>query len=86
MVKILCLCMLPLFLFLPLSGIKRIKARCERVIDGDTVEVIYNNRPLKIRLAFIDAPELAQLSFDRKPIGTWSKLFLQKHCFKKKVV
>ena len=32
-----------------------------RVIDGDTIEVLnYFNEPIRIRLAGIDAPELAQ--------------------------
>ena len=44
------------------------------VIDGDTIRIRPNG--LKVRLFGIDAPELSQLSFDKKPIGLYAKTFL----------
>ncbi|MBC74754.1 MAG: hypothetical protein CME64_01945 [Halobacteriovoraceae bacterium] len=79
-VKILCVACIPLLLFLPPSKIKRIVGECSRVLDGDTVEVDYGYRPLKIRLAFIDAPEKSQMAFDSNPIGLWSTQLLEQHC------
>ncbi|MFA7448191.1 MAG: thermonuclease family protein [Weeksellaceae bacterium] len=32
-------------------------AKVIRIIDGDTLEVLYNEKPIKIRLAHIDCPE-----------------------------
>lgn len=32
----------------------------ERVIDGDTLDVLINNQPVRLRLIGIDAPELSQ--------------------------
>jgi endonuclease YncB( thermonuclease family) len=37
-----------------------------RILDGDTIEVLQDNKPIRIRLANIDAPEKKQ------PFGTWS--------------
>ncbi|MEX0799577.1 MAG: thermonuclease family protein [Bacteriovoracaceae bacterium] len=85
-VKILCIGLLPLFLFFPTSGIKTIRAKCERVIDGDTVEARYGSRLLKLRLAFIDAPEIKQLSLDKVPIGLRSQQFLQDLALGKELV
>lgn len=84
-VKILCLLGLPLLLFLQPGGIKRITARCERVLDGDTIETTYGGKKLKLRLAFIDAPELKQKAFDKVPIGLNSKLILEEACLGKSI-
>lgn len=37
-----------------------------RVLDGDTLDVVQNGRPVRVRLANIDAPEKQQ------PFGRWS--------------
>jgi micrococcal nuclease len=50
---------------------------CIRVIDGDTVDLERNGIKLRVRLAYIDAPELVQFSFDRKAIGAQSKQYLK---------
>lgn len=51
-----------------------------RVIDGDTIEVLnYFNEPLRIRLAGIDAPELAQ------PFGQLARLKTSELCAGKQV-
>jgi micrococcal nuclease len=52
--------------------------RCLRVIDGDTAILERNSQKVRVRLGFIDAPESKQFSFDKKPIGEESKLYLQK--------
>lgn len=42
------------------------KGKVIRVLDGDTIEVLQNNKPVRIRLANIDAPE------SKQPFGKWS--------------
>lgn len=76
-VKILCACILPLLLLAPSPRYRIIHARCERVLDGDTVKVLYGRRLLKLRLAMIDAPELKQEGLNREPIGKNSQKFLE---------
>lgn len=49
----------------------------ERVIDGDTVEVIIDNKKESIRLIGIDAPELTDSSMKGK-LATESKEYLKK--------
>lgn len=49
------------------------------VLDGDTVDVLVNNRPVRVRLAEIDAPEKAQ------PYGTKSRQTLADAVFQKNV-
>ncbi len=51
---------------------------CTRVIDGDSIELSDGRRRYRIRLKYIDAPELKQQSFDQQPIGQWSRDFLTK--------
>jgi endonuclease YncB( thermonuclease family) len=58
-----------LFLFfMPLLALsfplepQEISAKCLKVLDGDTIIVSRGDREIKVRLAFIDAPEVKQLS------------------------
>lgn len=54
------LLLLPGFVHFELSdkpGKKPFTARVIRIIDGDTMEVLYQHTPVKIRLAHIDCPE-----------------------------
>lgn len=56
------------FVFL-LPGIvfaSEIKGKVIRVLDGDTIEVLQDSTPVRIRLLNIDAPEKKQ------PFGRWS--------------
>lgn len=57
--------------------IKYLRGRCIEVIDGDTIKLQTNKRVYRIRLNYIDAPEIDQLSFDKKAIGNLSKNFLE---------
>jgi len=50
------------------------------VLDGDTVDVLVNSKPVRVRLAEIDAPEKAQ------PFGTKSRQTLADAVFQKTVV
>ncbi|HCA7081258.1 TPA: thermonuclease family protein [Citrobacter sedlakii] len=43
-----------------------LKGKVIRVLDGDTIEVLQDNKPIRIRLANIDAPEMKQA------YGRWS--------------
>lgn len=56
------------FVFL-LPGVvfaSEIKGKVIRVLDGDTIEVLQDSTPVRIRLLNIDAPEKKQ------PYGRWS--------------
>lgn len=50
-------------------------AKVVGVLDGDTLDVLENGRPLRIRLANIDAPEKSQ------PFGQASKKSLSDMCY-----
>ena len=52
-------------------------ARVIRILDGDTMEVLYENNPIKIRLAHIDCPEKR----DHQPFGNKAKQALSNLCF-----
>jgi micrococcal nuclease len=59
--------------------------KCLRVLDGDTVILKRSAKKIRVRLAYIDAPESKQLAFSGEPIGQWSKNFLDTLCLNKKV-
>ncbi|SMC42427.1 Endonuclease YncB, thermonuclease family [Moheibacter sediminis] len=50
-------------------------AKVIRIIDGDTIEVLYHELPVTIRLEHIDCPEKKQ------PFGTKAKQTLSELCF-----
>lgn len=52
-------------------------AKVIRILDGDTMEVLYQDQPLKIRLAHIDCPERR----GHQPFGTKAKQALSDLCF-----
>lgn len=52
-------------------------AKVIRIIDGDTMEILYKNTPIKIRLAHIDCPEKRS----KQPFGTQAKTVLSDLCF-----
>jgi endonuclease YncB( thermonuclease family) len=58
---------------------------CKRVIDGDTAIFTRAGSEIRLRFAYIDAPESKQYSFDKVPIGKYSKEYLAKLIEKKKV-
>lgn len=53
-----------------------------RILDGDTMEVLHNQRPFKIRLAHIDCPEAKR----SQPFGQQAKKALAALCFGQQVV
>lgn len=55
------------------------QAECIAVIDGDTIDVLVNQRPLRIRVAGIDCPEKGQA------YGNVAKRFTSEFCFRKTV-
>lgn len=59
--------------------------KCDRVIDGDTIVISRSGRSIKVRLAYIDAPESSQYSFDKVPIGKISTSYLKNLIGGKKV-
>ena len=52
-------------------------AKVIRIMDGDTMEVLYKNTPRKIRLAHIDCPE----NKGAQPFGNKAKKALSDLCF-----
>ena len=52
-------------------------AKVIRILDGDTMEVLYQNKPVKIRLAHIDCPEKR----GTQPFGNNAKMALSDLCF-----
>jgi micrococcal nuclease len=56
---------------------KTISGKVYKVVDGDTVHILYKSRVYKIRLSHIDAPETKQLSYDGKKIGEMATKYLQ---------
>jgi len=57
-------------------------ARVIRILDGDTMEVLYQHMPIKIRLAHIDCPEKRR----SQPFGNQAKQALSDLCFGQYVV
>jgi len=71
-----------LFCFLFFTGFHPL-VRGGKVIgvkDGDTIEILYNGAPLRIRLEHIDAPEKSQ------PWGKQSKMACSDFCYRQYVV
>lgn len=54
------------------------EAKVVRVLDGDTIEVLFDNQTRKIRLAQIDAPEKSQ-AFGQRSKQSLSDLVFGKH-------
>ncbi len=47
------------------------------ITDGDTIDILYNNKPLRIRLEHIDCPEIRK----QQPFGAAAKKFTSDNCF-----
>ena len=56
-------------------------AKVIRIIDGDTMEVLYKEMPIRIRLAHIDCPEKRR----KQPFGNNAKVALSDLCFGQEV-
>jgi endonuclease YncB( thermonuclease family) len=56
-------------------------AKVIRILDGDTMEILYKNMPIKIRLAHIDCPEKRS----SQPYNNQAKDALSDLCFGKQV-
>lgn len=56
---------------------KTFSAKVIRIMDGDTMEVLYQKTPVKIRLAHIDCPEKRK----SQPYGNNAKIALSNLCF-----
>lgn len=52
-------------------------AKVIRIMDGDTMEVLYQSQPIKVRLAHIDCPEKR----NSQPFGNNAKQALSHLCF-----
>jgi endonuclease YncB( thermonuclease family) len=57
-------------------------AKVIRILDGDTMEVLYQHMPIKIRLAHIDCPEKRR----SQPFGNQAKQALSDLCFGQYVI
>ena len=60
---------------------KLIEGKVIAVRDGDTIEILFDGKPLVIRLAHIDCPELKK----KQPFGAAAKKFTSDFCFGKMV-
>ncbi len=60
---------------------KTFLAKVIGIMDGDTMEILYKNVPIKIRLAHIDCPEKR----GKQPFGNNAKIALSDLCFSKMV-
>tara|TARA_R110002051_G_scaffold315931_1_gene394953 strand:+ start:1630 stop:2196 length:567 start_codon:yes stop_codon:yes gene_type:complete len=58
-------------------GNKILDAKIIRIIDGDTAEILYDELPIKLRLAHIDTPEKR----GKQPYGNKAKITLSDLCF-----
>lgn len=56
---------------------KTFVAKVIRILDGDTMEILYQNTPIKVRLAHIDCPEKR----GSQPFGNHAKIALSDLCF-----
>lgn len=73
---------LPVFLLsapLVTATERQITCKVVGISDGDTLSCLYNNKPLKVRLQYIDAPE------NRQPFGNRAKQALATLVFKQPV-
>ncbi len=61
------------------QGEEEFAGRVIRILDGDTIEVLHNRSPERIRLAEIDAPEKSQ------PFGTRARQFAAELAFNQTV-
>jgi len=59
------------------TKVKHLESKIIRILDGDTVEVLYGQLPIKVRLEHIDAPEKR----GKQPFGNRSKTVLSDLCF-----
>lgn len=59
----------------------RLSAKVIRIVDGDTMEVLYGELPVMIRLAHIDCPEKRS----KQPFGKAAKKALSDLCFGQEV-
>jgi endonuclease YncB( thermonuclease family) len=50
---------LSLLIFIPSHATAEFSGQVISVLDGDTIEVLHNNRPNRVRLNGIDCPEKA---------------------------
>lgn len=74
-----------LFALLSLACVDKKKASLSEAIsgkvigikDGDTIEILYNGKPLTIRLAHIDCPEIKR----SQPFGRAAKEYVSDQCF-----
>tara|TARA_R110002050_G_scaffold204522_4_gene340207 strand:+ start:143060 stop:143617 length:558 start_codon:yes stop_codon:yes gene_type:complete len=59
------------------TKVKHLEGKIIRILDGDTVEVLYGQLPIKLRLEHIDAPEKR----GKQPFGNKAKIAMSNLCF-----
>jgi endonuclease YncB( thermonuclease family) len=59
------------------TKIKQLEVKIIRILDGDTVEMLYGQLPIKLRLQHIDCPEKR----GKQPFGNKAKQTLSDLCF-----
>lgn len=56
---------------------KQITGKVIAIKDGDTIEILFDGKPLTIRFAHVDCPEIKK----GQPFGQAAKKFTSDHCF-----
>ena len=56
---------------------KSITGKVIAVKDGDTIDILFDNKPFTIRFAHVDCPEVKK----GQPFGQAAKKFTSDHCF-----
>lgn len=64
------------------ESIQNFNAKVIRIVDGDTLEVLYEQLPIMIRLEHIDCPEKR----GKQPYGKEAKQTLSDLCFEQEIV
>lgn len=54
--------------------------QCVRILDGDTIDVLYQGKPQRIRLAEVDTPETGKGKKGSQPFGQAATRYVRKVC------
>ncbi len=76
---------IPFLVFLQLPAEVGGTFPCIAVMDGDSIQILAGSEKKRVRLVYIDAPELKQLSLTEKAIGEQAQKYLSSKILHKKI-